>query len=118
MILSGTLPDQSARVQILNRARDVYGEGQFTDALRVTSQSAFPTSRWLYIVLATINLANRLHDDGSISLEAKTMVIRGTVESEEAKMRLINDATGIAGSIHVEDKIIVKSKAHPKKEGN
>ncbi|MBS1812104.1 MAG: hypothetical protein JST84_28330 [Acidobacteria bacterium] len=118
MILSGTFPDRAAKMQVLARARDVCGEEKFVDQLKVNSQTAFPHPRWMSTVLSSLVLAQRIGSDGGIYLEGTKMSLRGSIETEEMKRRLITDATTNAGTAWIDDQIIVKHKAQAKKEGN
>lgn len=109
--LSGTLPDQSSKAQVLARAKELYGEGKFVDNLNINSQTAFPTANWLSNALALLPYANRLNNEGGVAMEQATVTVRGMVDNEEIKSRLLTDATTAAGKgVRVEDKVLVKGK--------
>jgi hypothetical protein len=109
VILTGMLPDQSAKAQVLSRAKQLYGDGKFVDNLKVSSQSAFPSAGWFNAALSLLPVANRINNEGSITLEGKTAIVRDLVESEESKSKLFAAVVNVVGtSLRVEDRITVK----------
>jgi OOP family OmpA-OmpF porin len=109
--LNGLLPDQAAKAQVLARAEELYGEGKFVDNLQISNQTAFPTQGWFQSALALLPVAARANNEGGFSMEGNIVIVRGLVDSEEAKAKLVTEAANAVGSgIRVEDKINVKGK--------
>jgi len=106
--LSGMLPDQSAKNQVLARAKRIFGEGNFTERLQVNNQTAFPSADWFNAALALMPFVAQIGGEGVVTLESQTVTIRGLVESSDIKSRLMSEAINAAGKrIRVEDKILV-----------
>ena len=109
--LTGTLPDQSVKAKVLERAKELYGVNNFTDNLKVSNQTAFPNAGWFNSALALMPFANRMNNEGGFAIDGKSVVVRGLVETDDIRTRLIADAKTAAGSgVRVEDKVMVKGK--------
>ncbi len=109
--LTGTLPDPSAKTQMLERAKQLYGANNFIDNLKVSRQSAFPSAGWFNAALALLPYANQVNNEGGFILDSKTVTVRGLVESDDIKSKLIAEVVSAAGmGIRVEDKVMVKGK--------
>lgn len=111
VVLNGTLPDQSAKAQVVAKAKELYGDGNFVDNLKINAQTAFPSSGWLSSALALLPYANRINNEGGFALDANSVVVRGLVDSDDIKSKLIADTTAAVGkTVRVEDKVLVKGK--------
>ncbi len=111
VMLTGTLPDPSAKAQLLSRARELYGDGNFVEQLKISPQTGFPQADWLTSALALLPLANQVNNEGGIALEGNILTVRGLVERDEQRAKLISDANKAAGGgINVADKVIVKGQ--------
>ncbi len=109
--LTGTLPDPSAKIQVLGRAKELYGEGNFIDNLKVNKQTAFPSARWFNAALALMPFANRVNNEGGFAMDGNSVIVRGLVDTDDSKSKLISEATAAAGSgVRVDDKLMVKGK--------
>ncbi len=109
--LTGTLPDQAAKAQVVARAKELYGENNFVDNLKVNNQTAFPRVGWFNAALALLPLANRVNNEGGFALNSDTVTVRGLVESDDLKSKLIAEASTAAGTgVRVEDKVMVRGK--------
>lgn len=109
--LTGTLPDQSVKVRVLERAKELYGADNFIDNLKVSNQTAFPNTGWFNSALALMPFANRMNNEGGFAMDGKSVVVRGLVETDDIRTKLIAEANTAAGSgVRVEDKIMVKGK--------
>jgi OmpA-OmpF porin, OOP family len=109
--LTGTLPDESAKAQLLARAKELYGDGNFMDNVKVSNQTAFPTGDWLGSALALLPFASRMNNEGGFALDGKTVTVRGLVETDDTKSKLIADTVSAVGKdVRVEDKIMVRGK--------
>lgn len=111
VILNGTLPDQSAKAQIVAKAKELYGDGNYIDNLKISNQTALPSAGWLGSALSLMPYANKINNEGGFAMDANSVVVRGLVDSDEIKSKMIADATAAAGqAVRVEDKVIVKGK--------
>lgn len=109
--LTGSLPDQAAKAQVLGRAKELYGANNFIDNLKVSHQTGFPHASWFSSALALMPFANRVNNEGGFAIDGNTAIVRGLVETDEVKSKLIADAISAAGSgVRVEDKVMVKGK--------
>ena len=108
--LSGTLPDQAAKDKVLAEAKRLYGEGQFIDNLQVSARTGFPTASWLPAAVALLPLAKQANNEGGFALAGGSVTVRGMVENDETKNKLIAAATTAATPLTLIDKVIVKGK--------
>ncbi len=111
VILTGTLPDQETKNKVLARAKELYGEGKFVDNLEISNSRALPNADWVPKALTLLPLATQANNEGGIALDAKSVTVKGLVDSDEAKAKLIAEATKNAGAnIAVIDNVLVKGK--------
>lgn len=111
VILNGTLPDQSAKAQVVAKAKELYGDGNYVDNLKISNQTALPSAGWLGSALALMPYAKQVNNEGGFALDANSVVVRGLVDSDDIKTKLISDATAAVGkTVRVEDKVLVKGK--------
>lgn len=108
--LSGTLPDQAAKDKVLVDAKRLYGEGKFIDNLQVSNRTGFPNAAWLPAAVALLPLAQQTNNEGGFTVDGGSVTVRGLVESDELKNKLIADATKAATPLTLVDKVIVKGK--------
>lgn len=108
--LSGTLPDQAAKDQVLAEAKRLYGEGKFIDNLQVSNRTGFPNAAWLPAALALLPLAQQTNNEGGFTLDGGSVTVRGLVENDALKTKLIADATKAATPFTLVDKVIVKGQ--------
>ena len=108
--LTGTLPDQAAKDKVIAEAKRLYGEGQFIDNLQVSARTGFPNATWLPAAVAMLPLAKQASNEGGFAMNGGSVTVRGMVESDETKTKLIADATKAAVPLSLIDKVIVKGK--------
>ena len=109
--LMGTLPDQDAKNKVLIRAKELYGEGKFIDHLEISNLRAYPNGNWLPTALTLLPLANQANNEGGFTLDAKSVTVKGLVDSDDVKSKLIAEASkNVGASIAVIDKVLVKGK--------
>lgn len=108
--LSGTLPDQAAKDKVLAEARRVYGEGKFIDNLQISNRTGFPNAAWLPAALALLPLTQQTNNEGGFTLDGGSVTVRGLVEGDDVKTKLIADATKAATPLTLIDKVLVKGK--------
>ncbi len=109
--LNGTLPDQAAKDKVLAQAKELYGAGKFTDNLKIGARTGFPNTNWFPAALGLMQFGNKANNEGGIAVEGDSVTVRGMVDNEEAKTKLIAAATNAArANIKVIDKVIIKGK--------
>ncbi len=109
--LTGMLPDPAAKAQVIGRAKELYGANNLIDNLKVSNQTAFPKAGWFNAALSLLPFVQRMNNEGGFGLDGSTVTLRGLVESEDLKSKLVADATKVIGnSLRVEDKVLVKGK--------
>lgn len=87
--ITGTVPDQATKDKILARAREVYGEGNFIDELKIGQVSA---PGWLDSALALLPFTKNGVTNGGLSIEGSSIALVGNVPNEEAKAKIYKDA--------------------------
>lgn len=97
VVLQGMLPDEATKNSLLVRARELYGEGNFTDNLKVASNIARPG--WL-ASLSGLLPALRLKDrpNGGADLSANVdgtgaVTLSGQVASQDVRAGIVADVT-------------------------
>lgn len=111
--LTGALPDQAAKDQVIARARQQYGEGNFLDKLTVNDSLRFPHANWLPAALALLPLGNRANDEGGFALTGNSLTVRGMVESEDLKAKLLAEAKqAVAAEVAVLDNLTVRGQVN------
>ncbi len=87
--LTGTLPDESTKQQVLAKAREIYGEGNFIDELKVGGVSA---PSWLSSVLSLFPFTKNSVTNGGLSAEGNSISLIGQVPNQAAKDKTYADA--------------------------
>ncbi len=108
--LSGTLPDQASKDKVLAEAKRLYGDGQFIDNLKVSERTGFPTTTWLPAAVAMLPLAKQASNEGGFAMDGSSVIVRGLVDSDDMKNKLIADATKAATPLSLIDRVVVKGK--------
>lgn len=91
VVLTGVLPDQAAKDQLLTKAREVYGSANIVDNLTVDPKVAKPS--WLAAVLELMPFSAKDVKNGGISVEKNSVSLLGQVPSETAKAKVFGDAS-------------------------
>ena len=87
--LSGTLPDEATKQQVLAKAKEVYGEGNFIDELKMGGVSA---PGWLSSALALFPFTKNGVTNGGLSIEGNSFSLRGEVSTQADKDKIYADA--------------------------
>jgi OOP family OmpA-OmpF porin len=91
--LTGTLPDEASKAAIISRARELYGDGNFTDNLKVGSGIARPA--WLAALpglLPFLKLKDRPNGGAEIDGNG-TVTLSGQVAAQEIRNGIVSDVT-------------------------
>ncbi len=91
VVLTGVLPDQATKDQLLARAREVYGADRIVDSLTVDAKVTKPT--WLVATLALMPFTGKDVRNGGLSVEKNSITLIGQVPSEDIKAKIFSDAS-------------------------
>lgn len=89
--LDGVLPDAAAKTAVLDRARQLYGEGNFIDKLTVADRAKSAWVATLPALLPALKLKDRVN--GGIAVEGGAVNLTGQVASAELKSGIFADVT-------------------------
>jgi OmpA-OmpF porin, OOP family len=89
--LSGVLPDAAAKTAVLDRAKQLYGEGNFIDQLQVANRANPAWIAALPMLLPALQLKDRVN--GGISLDGGAVNLTGQVASANLKNSIVTDVT-------------------------
>lgn len=87
--ITGTVSDDAAKQQILAKAKEVYGEGNFIDELKVGGVSK---ADWLSNALALMPFTKNGVTNGGLSAEGKSLTLVGEVANQAEKDKIYADA--------------------------
>lgn len=87
--LTGTVPDQATKEQLVAKAKEVYGDGNFTDELKI-GNVAKPS--WLSSVLALFQFTKNGVTNGGLSTEGGSISLIGQVPTQADKDKVYQDA--------------------------
>lgn len=91
VVLSGVLPDQATKDQLLSKAREVYGAANIVDNLTIDAKVAKPS--WLAAVLALMPFSAKDVKNGGLSVEKNSISLIGQVPSDAVKAKVFSDAS-------------------------
>lgn len=87
--LTGTLPNEEAKKQIIAKATEVYGAGTFIDELKVGGVS---NPSWLSSAIALLPFTKNGVTNGGLSAEGNSLTLRGEVPTQAEKDKIYADA--------------------------
>lgn len=91
VVLTGVVPDQATKDQLLARAREVYGADRIVDNVTVDAKVAKPS--WLSAVLALLPFTAKDVKNGGLSVEKNSISLIGQVPNEDTKAKTFKDAS-------------------------
>lgn len=90
--LDGTLPDEATKAGIITRTKELYGEGNYIDHLKVGSVARPGWLGSLAGLLPALRLKD--HPNGGIDVDGNGVVnLTGQVASQEVRTGIVNDVT-------------------------
>jgi len=130
LILRGSLPSESSKAAILQRAQELYGAtpGHVVDELAVDPRVG-PVA-WADNVPQILPVLGHMTERGSIIIDGRTIVISGKVDGNRAKATLLQDIAPLTqAGLELEDRILAgppsagrspkaPSKANPSPENS
>lgn len=87
--LTGTLPNEEAKKQIIAEATKVYGAGNFIDELKVGGVS---NPGWLSSAIGLMPFTKNGVTNGGLSAEGNSLTLRGEVPTQADKDKIYTDA--------------------------
>lgn len=105
-VISGSLPDVSAREVVHARAVSLFGSDGFDDHLTVSS--AARQAPWVALAPSLLGLFRRLGGDASLAVRERTLVVSGLVSSDvERAMLLQTMRASVPGDVELVDHLTV-----------
>ena len=106
LTLRGSLPTESSKAAILQRAKELYGAtpGRVVDELAVDASVGL--AAWIDNVPKALPILGHMTERGSIIIDGRSVVLSGRVDGDRAKAMLLRDIapltqTGLALEDHV-----------------
>lgn len=90
--LTGTVPDEATKQQLIDKAKAVYGEGNFIDELKVGGVSK---PSWLQSILALLPFTKNGVTNGGLSVQGNSISLVGEVPTQADKDRIYVDAVKV-----------------------
>ena len=114
LTLRGSLPSETSKVAILQRAKELYGTppGRVVDELVVDPRVG--PAAWAGNVSKVLPVLGHMTDRGSIIIDGRTIVLSGLVDSDRAKATVLRDITPLMQTgLELEDHILAVQLAAP-----
>ena len=114
LILRGSLPSETSKAAILQRALELYGAtpGNVVDELAVDPRMG-PVA-WADNVSQVLPVLAHMTERGSIIIDGRTIVVSGQVDGNRAKATVLRDIAPLTqAGLELEDRIMVASSAGP-----
>ena len=110
LILRGSLPDETSKATILQRAQELYGAtpGTVVDELEV-DQRVEPVA-WADHLSQVLPIFSHMTERGSVIIDGRTIVVSGQVGGDHAKSAVLQTiAPLIQTGLELEDRILMSS---------
>ena len=121
LILRGSLPDETSKATILQRAQELYGAtpGTVVDELAVDPR--VESVAWADNVSQALPIFGQMTERGSIIIDGRTIVVSGQVGGDHAKTAVLQAIAPLMQTgLELEDRILISSvsggpspKVHP-----
>ena len=89
VVVSGTVPDEATRQEVLTRAREVFGVDRVVDQIGVGNLVAPPN--WSSYVQRIISPKLKLVSRGQINISGNVIDIKGEVGNEALRQQIVSD---------------------------
>ena len=96
LTLRGSLPSQTSKTAILQRAQELYGaqSGRVVDQLTVDPKVG--SAAWTGPISQVLPVLGQMTEHGSIIIDGRSVVLSGRVDSEQTKAFLLRDMAPLA----------------------
>lgn len=114
LTLRGSLPSESSKAAILQRAQELYGAapGRVVDELAVDPRVG-PAS-WAGNVPRVLPILRHMKERGSIIIDGRSIVLSGRVDGDRAKATVLRDIAPLThAGLELEDHILAAQLAAP-----
>ncbi|MCU0237877.1 MAG: OmpA family protein [Pyrinomonadaceae bacterium] len=102
--ITGTVPDDATKQQILAKAKEVYGEGNYIDELKVGGVSK---ADWLSSALALMPFTKNGVTNGGLSVEGKSLNLIGEVPTQADKDKIYAEAMKANPNVTINNLLVV-----------
>jgi OmpA-OmpF porin, OOP family len=102
--LIGTVPDEASKQQLLAKAKEVYGDGNFIDELKVGGVSK---PDWLASAISLFSFTKNGVKNGGLSVEGTSISLIGEVASEAEKSKIFAEASKLLSPTSVNNLLTV-----------
>ncbi len=110
----GSLPTQSSKDRILQKARDLYGTAQIRVVDQLTVDSQVRAGKWIDTVPTILPALGQMTGHGSIIIDGRSLVLSGRVKSQSAKTALLQTIAPVRGAgLEIEDHILTTPPSTP-----
>lgn len=112
LILRGSLPNETSKAAILQRAHELYGAtpGHVVDELAVDPRVG--PAAWADNLSQVLPVLGHMAERGSIIIDGRTIVVSGQVGSDRAKAAVLRDITPLTqAGLELEDRILAGSSS-------
>jgi len=107
LTLRGSLPNETGKASILQRAQELYGAapGQVVDQLTVDPRVG--PAAWTDNVAKALPVLGHMTEHGSIIIDGRSIVLSGRVDNDRAKASVLQDIVPLAQTgLELEDHIL------------
>ena len=96
LTLSGSVPDQATKTNLINSAEKVFGLSNVVDQIEIKSNIADPI--WMDQARAIFPLLKSTIKNGTFVFKDKTVEVSGDVSGEESKTKILRALDNVAGA--------------------
>ena len=114
LTLRGSLPSESSKAAILQRARELYGRapGRVVDELAVDPSTG--PAAWTGNVPQILPVLGHMAEHGSIIIDGRTIVLSGRVDNDRAKATVLREIGPLAQTgLELEDHVLAAPPSAP-----
>lgn len=110
IVLTGMLPDQATKDKVIARAKELYGEGNYEDQLKVDASAK--QEGWLASAVALLPPLGKEMTSGEVGIKDGELVATGELTTQAAKDDYLKSLqTAFEPGLKVIDKLTVAKKA-------
>ena len=89
VVVTGTVPDESTRIQVLSRLRELYGADRVVDQLTLGAVVAPP--QWSQHLQKVLSPSLKQVSRGQLSVQGNTIDLKGEVSNEAVRQQVASD---------------------------
>jgi OmpA-OmpF porin, OOP family len=96
LTLSGSVPDQATKTNLINSAEKVFGLSNVVDQIEIKSSVAAPL--WVEQARAIFPLLKSTIKNGMFVFKDKTVAVSGEISGEDSKTKILRSIDSVAGA--------------------